>query len=88
MLKKLPSRPQLETFKTVLARFINPQHELCLLAGKIDWESMEKEYTPQYADVGRQSIPIRTIVGLFLLKQIYDLGDVTVMDRYIKQNHK
>jgi IS5 family transposase len=36
-----------------------------------------------YGAVGRPSIPIRTIVGLLLLKQIYDLGDETVMDRYI-----
>ncbi|MCK4822409.1 transposase [bacterium] len=83
MLKKLPSQPQLEMFKTVLSSFRNPEHELCLLAGKIDWESMEKKFAPLYADVGRPSIPIRTIVGLLLLKQIYNLGDETVMDRYI-----
>jgi transposase, IS5 family len=83
MLKKLPSQPQLEMFKTVLTSFINPQHELCLLARKIDWENLEKEFAPLYAEVGRPSIPIRTIVGLLLLKQIYDLGDETVMDRYI-----
>jgi IS5 family transposase len=83
MLKKLPTQPQLEMFKTVLDSFIYPQHELCLLAKKIDWASMEKEFAPLYAEVGRPSIPIRTIVGLLLLKQIYDLGDETVMDRYI-----
>jgi IS5 family transposase len=83
MLKKLPVQPQLEMYKTVLASFINPQHELCLLAGKIDWNNIEKEFAPLYAEVGRPSIPIRTIVGLLLLKQIYDLGDETVMDRYI-----
>src|SRR4030042_2646542 len=83
MLKKLPSQPQLEMFKTVLTSFINPQHELCLLAKKIDWDFLEKEFSPLYGEVGRPSIPIRTIVGLLLLKQIYDLGDETVMDRYI-----
>jgi IS5 family transposase len=70
-------------YKTVLVSFINPEHELCLLAKKIDWDSLEKEFAPLYAKVGRPSIPIRTIVGLLLLKQIYDLGDETVMDRYI-----
>jgi IS5 family transposase len=83
MLKKLPSQPQLEMYKTVLVSFINQEHELCLLAKKIDWVSLEKEFAPLYAKVGRPSIPIRTIVGLLLLKQIYDLGDETVMDRYI-----
>jgi len=70
-------------FRNVLASFINPQHELCLLARKIDWGNLEKEFAPLYAEVGRPSIPIRTIVGLLLLKQIYDLGDETVMDKYI-----
>jgi IS5 family transposase len=83
MLKKLPIQPQLEMFKTVLESFINPEHELCLLAKEIDWASLEKEFAPLYGTVGRPSIPIRTIVGLLLLKQIYDLGDETVMERYI-----
>jgi transposase, IS5 family len=83
MLKKLPKQPQLEIFKTVLANFINPQHELCLLAKEIDWDSLEKELAPLYREVGRPSIPIRTIVGLLLLKQIYNLGDETVMERYV-----
>jgi transposase, IS5 family len=83
MLKKLPVQPQIEMFKTVLLSFINPGHELCLLAKKIDWDNLEKEFAPLYAKVGRPSIPIRTIVGLLLLKQIYDLGDETVMERYI-----
>lgn len=83
MLKKLPVQPQLEMFKTVLSSFINPEHELCLLATKIDWASLEKEFEPLYGSVGRQSIPIRKIVGLLLLKQIYNLDDETVMERYI-----
>src|SRR5450759_1680361 len=83
MLKKLPSQPQLEMFKTVLASFINPNHELCLLAKEIDGDYLEKEFAPLYGEVGRPSIPIRTIVGLLLLKQIYNLGDETVMERYI-----
>ena len=68
--KKLPVQPQLEMFKTVLASFINPQYELCLLANEIDWDYLETEFTPLYGEVGRPSIPIRTIVGLLLLKQI------------------
>jgi IS5 family transposase len=83
MLKKLPVQPQLEMFKTVLISFINPEHELCLLAKEIDWDYLEKEFDPLYGEVGRSSIPIRTIVGLLFLKQIYNFGDETVMERYI-----
>jgi len=84
MLKKLPVQPQLEMYKTILTSFIHPEHELCLLAKKIDWESLEKEFAPLYGKVGRPSIPIRTIVGLLLLKQMYNLGDETVLERYLE----
>ena len=44
MLKKLPVQPQLEMFKTVPASFIHPEHELFLLANKIDREYLGKEF--------------------------------------------
>jgi IS5 family transposase len=84
MLKKLPKQPQLEMFKTVLTSFIHPEHELCMLAKKIDWVYLEKEFAPLYGAVGRPSVPIRTIVGLLLLKQMYNLGDETVVQRYLE----
>jgi IS5 family transposase len=84
MLKKLPVQPQLEIFKTVLTSFIHPEHELCLLAKKIDWKGLEDEFSPLYGKVGRPSVPIRTIVGLLLLKQMYNLGDETVVARYLE----
>ena len=84
MLKKLPKNPQLEMYKTALASFIHPDHKLCVLARKIDWEGIEKEFAPLYGSTGRPSIPIRTIVGLLLLKQMYNLGDETVVERYLE----
>ena len=84
MLKKLPMQPQLEMFKTVLTSFIHPEHELCLLAKKIDWDGLEKEFAPLYGKVGHPSVPIRTIAGLLLLKQMYNLGDETVVERYLE----
>ena len=84
MLKKLPENPQLVMFKTVLTSFIHPDHKLCLLAKEIDWASLDKEFEPLYGTTGRPSIPIRTIVGLLLLKQMYNLGDETVVERYLE----
>ena len=71
-------------YKTVLVNFIHPDHELCQLARKIDWDKLEKDLTPYYAEVGRPAVPVRTIVGLLLLKQIYNLGDETVMERWLE----
>ena len=83
MLKRLPIQPRLEMFKRVLLNFMNPEHELSLLAKEIDWASLEKEFVPLYGTVERPSISIREIVRLLLLKQIYNLGDETVMERDI-----
>jgi IS5 family transposase len=55
-----------------------------MLAKKIDWVYLEKEFAPLYGAVGRPSVPIRTIVGLLLLKQMYNLGDETVVQRYLE----
>ncbi len=82
--KKLLDNPQLEMFKTVLTSFIYPNHKLCLLAKEINWDSLEAEFAPLYGSTGRPSIPIRTIVGLVLLKQMYNLGDETVVERYLE----
>jgi transposase, IS5 family len=84
MLKKLPENPQLEMFKTVLTSFIKPDHKLCLLAREIDWDSIETEFAPLYGNTGRPSVPVRTIVGLLILKQMYSLGDETVIERYLE----
>jgi len=84
MLKKIPRQRQLEMYKTVLISFINPEHELCQLAKKINWDQLEKDLEPMYSKVGRPSVPIRTMVGLLLLKQIYNLGDETVVARWLE----
>lgn len=84
MLKKTEKQPQLEMFKTVLTSFINLNHELCHLARKIDWDKLEAEFSPLYGNTGRPSVPIRKIVGLLMLKQMYNLGDETVVVRYLE----
>ena len=66
-----------------LDEIINPKHELCLLAEKIDWDFFEKEFEEFYSDLGAPAKPIRLMVGLLILKQIYDLGDETVMKEWV-----
>lgn len=84
MLGKTPKTPQLNIFEIPLRSFINIEHELCVLSSKIDWDELEKEFSPLYSHTGQPSVPIRKIVGLLLLKQIYNLGDETVIERWIE----
>jgi len=84
MLGKLPDRNQCEIFRTRLADLINPQHELALLADKIDWRYFENEFKPYYSDKGAPSVPIRTMVGCLLLKHLYNLGDERVPEYWVR----
>ncbi|MDR1667756.1 MAG: transposase [Bacteroidales bacterium] len=76
MLGKLPVDDHRELFRTRLADLLNPQHELALLATAIDWSYFENEFKGLYSDKpSRPSMPIRLIVGVLMLKYLYNLGD-------------
>ncbi len=83
MIGKSPNEKQKHLFLPNLTDFINLQHELCLLAKKIDWQQFETDLAPLYSMVGTPAKPIRLMVGLLILKQIYNLGDETVMSEWV-----
>jgi IS5 family transposase len=47
----------------------------------LDW--IEEELSVYYSDTGRPSVPIRTMVGMLLLKQFFDQSDESVLARII-----
>jgi IS5 family transposase len=83
MIGKSPNEQQKHLFLPNLTDFINLRHELYLLANKIDWQQFETDFAPLYATVGTPAKPIRLMVGLLILKQIYNLGDETVMGEWV-----
>jgi IS5 family transposase len=83
MIGKKPSEHQMSIFEVALESFIDMNHELVLLSKQIDWEEVESEFAEYYcADNGRPSVPIRTMVGMMLLKSIYNLSDEGVVARW------
>jgi IS5 family transposase len=84
MIGKQDSTPQISIFDTPLERFINLEHELCVLSQQIDWEELESNFSVYYSHIGRPSVPIRKMVGLLLLKHIYNLSDEAVLYRWIE----
>ena len=74
------------TFHEVaLESFIDMNHELVLLSKQIDWDAVESEFAQYYCvDNGRPGVPIRKMVGLMLLKNIYDLSDEEVVARWME----
>lgn len=72
-------------FEVALESFIDMNHELVLLSKQIDWSAVESDFAEYYcADNGRPSVPIRTMVGMMLLKNIYNLSDEGVVARWLE----
>jgi len=74
-----------DLFREELAQIINSRHELCQLAKHIDWELADEIVSGWFSETtGRASKPSRLIVGLFLLKQIYNIGDDELPLRWVE----
>jgi IS5 family transposase len=59
-------------------------HELVRLAKEVDWLWIEEQLQSYYAEQGRPSVPIRTIVGMLLLKHLFNESDESVLDRWVE----
>lgn len=82
MVGKLKKEPQLDLFKVQLSRLVNVSHELCILSSEIDWAGLEGDLSVYYSSEGRPSIPIRKMVGMMFLKNIYNLSDEACVARW------
>jgi IS5 family transposase len=83
MLGKLPEIMQCDLFRPMLKDFIDPRHELVLLADVIDWQYFEDEFNPYYSENGAPSVPLRLMVGCLMLKYLYNLGDESIAKHWI-----
>ena len=83
MIGNSPNQQQKHLFLVNLAEFINPTHRLCLLADKIDWQAFETNLAPLYSNLGAPAKPIRLMVGLLILKQVFNLADETVVEEWV-----
>ncbi|WP_317201529.1 IS5 family transposase [Janthinobacterium sp.] len=70
----------IDLFRQELVNLIDLRHELCVLAGKLDWTALERQFGGLYAPgVGRPGHPIRLMVGLQLLKYLRNISDEEVV---------
>ena len=85
MVGKKEKNPQLNMFQVPLKQFINESHELVMLSKKIDWESIESDLSVYYCeDNGRPGVPIRLIVGIIMLRRMFNQSDESVLDRWVE----
>jgi len=81
---KSPNQQQRNLYHPLLQDFIDLNHELVLLADKIEWQYFEEEFSGLYSNTGQPAMPIRLMVGSLMLKRIYDLGDETLAEAWIR----
>lgn len=84
---KSPEQRQLNLFEQRLADQLNPKHPLYRLADKIPWDVLEEEFSKHYSHTGRSSHPVRMMVGLLILKQLRNLSDESVVERWVENGY-
>jgi hypothetical protein len=76
---KSPSQSELNLFEPVLRQVARADHPLRILADTFPWNDIEADYAPLYSDKGAPAKPVRLMVGLLILKRVFngsDLGTV------------
>src|SRR5579872_2947440 len=71
-------RPQLD-------QIINLKHPLVLLAEKIDWQFLDRQFASACAaGPGQPGLPTRLVAGLFILKHMENLSDEMLCERWVE----
>lgn len=84
-LRKTIHDTDIDLFRQELVNLIDLRHELCVLAGKIDWTALQRQFGGLYtAGVGRPGHPIRLMVGLQLLKYLRNISDEQVVATWVE----
>lgn len=84
MKSKLKTSQQRSLLFPTLAEQCDPRQPLKKLADAIPWDKFEDAFSDYYSEVGRPAKPIRLMVGLLLLKQLENLSDEVVVERWIQ----
>lgn len=67
-----------------LAEQLDPRQPLKKLADSIPWSELEEAFGKFYSEEGRPAKSVRLMVGLLLLKQMFNQGDETVVAGWVQ----
>jgi IS5 family transposase len=84
MRKKPAPAHQASFLMRTLREQLDPRHPLYQLAGRLPWQTFEEAFAELYSEEGRPAKPVRLMVSLLLLKQMFNLGDETVVERWVE----
>lgn len=84
MRSKPSTCPQTSFLMPTLAEQLDPRQPLKQLADTLSWSEFEQAFGPYYSLQGRPAKPVRLMVGLLLLKQMFNQGDETVVSAWVQ----
>ena len=83
--KSRPDQTQLNLFQAQFEQLLNPDHPLCVLARKIDWQRFEVAFADCYCpDFGAPGKSVRLLVGLHYLKHTFNESDESLLERWLE----
>ena len=87
MKPKKTDNSQIELFRSRISALINAKNPLKILADKLDWTFLEKEFGKHYKQEGKGGQPprpIRLMVGLLMLQNMFKESDEQVVQKWIE----
>jgi IS5 family transposase len=84
MQTKTTASPQISFLMPTLGEQLDPRQPLKQLADTIPWIEFEQAFGKYYSAEGRPAKPVRLMVGLLLLKQLFNQGDETVVAAWVQ----
>ena len=86
-MKAKPFTPDLslDMFRSELRSILNLRHELCQMAELIDWQRLDEQFSQFFpSHTGKPATRTRLIVGLFYLKQAFNMSDESLIERWVE----
>jgi IS5 family transposase len=84
MQTKTPALHQISFLMPTLGEQLDPRQPLKQLADTFPWSEFEQAFGKYYSEEGRPAKPVRLMVGLLLLKQMFNQGDETVVAGWVQ----
>jgi IS5 family transposase len=83
--KRQRLNPNVAVGRTLLEFIINLNHELCLLADKINWGRFEQEFAGYFPSTcGNTALSSRLVVGILYLKHAFSLSDEQIVAQWVE----
>jgi IS5 family transposase len=84
MQPKSAASHQISFLMPTLGEQLDPRQPLKQLADTLPWLEFEQAFGKYYSEEGRPAKPVRLMVGLLLLKQMFNQGDETVVAAWVQ----